>query len=143
MAKFILINLLSRELAILTLHFLLLQLQFVQFERNYKEAPKVLISVDHSSTISGNLAPERNGITAWVEVRRLRQLHFTAERFKTSPRLSLLTPKRAGLNIFCWAKTVLILSMDSKPGRTTNTTSGSKLPRCHHFTAFFVVDLLF
>ena len=72
MAKFILISPLSRGLAILTLYFLLLQLQFVQFERNYKAAPKVLISVNHSSTISGNLPPEHNGITAWVEVTRLR-----------------------------------------------------------------------
>lgn len=41
--------------------------KFVKFERNYKAAPKVLISVNHSSTISGNLPPEHNGITAWVE----------------------------------------------------------------------------
>ena len=44
-------------------------LQFVQFARNYNITPSVLISANHSTTASGNLAPVHNGITTWIEVK--------------------------------------------------------------------------
>ena len=44
-------------------------LQFVQFARSYNITPSVLISANHSTTASGNLAPVHNGITAWIEVK--------------------------------------------------------------------------
>ena len=44
-------------------------LQFVQFARSYNITPSVLISANHSTTASGNLAPVHNGITTWIEVK--------------------------------------------------------------------------
>ena len=44
-------------------------LQFVHFARNYNVTPLVLISANHSTTASGNLAAVRNGITTWIEVK--------------------------------------------------------------------------
>ena len=44
-------------------------LQFVHFARNYNVTPLVLISANHSTTVSGNLAAVRNGITTWIEVK--------------------------------------------------------------------------
>ncbi|XP_068725173.1 uncharacterized protein [Montipora capricornis] len=41
--------------------------KFVEFQRSYETVPTVLISANHSTTISGNLAPEHNGITTWIE----------------------------------------------------------------------------
>ncbi|XP_020609571.1 uncharacterized protein LOC110048125 [Orbicella faveolata] len=43
--------------------------EFVQFARGYNVTPSVLISANHSTTASGNLAPVHNGITAWIEVK--------------------------------------------------------------------------
>jgi len=44
-------------------------LQFVWFARSYNITPLVLISANHSTTASGNLAPVHNGITTWIEVK--------------------------------------------------------------------------
>ena len=44
-------------------------LQFVHFARNYNITPSVLISANHSTTASGNLAAGRNGIATWIEVK--------------------------------------------------------------------------
>ena len=44
-------------------------LQFVQFSRSHNITPSVLISANHSTTASGNLAPVHNGITTWIEVK--------------------------------------------------------------------------
>ena len=43
-------------------------IQFAQFTRSYKITPLVLISASHSTTASGNLPPDHNGITTWIEV---------------------------------------------------------------------------
>ena len=39
------------------------------FTRTYNSTPTVLVSVNHSTTVSGNSAPIHNGITAWIEVK--------------------------------------------------------------------------
>ena len=49
--------------------FFFFMLQFVQFARSYNITPSVLISANHSTTASGNLAPVHNGITTWIEVK--------------------------------------------------------------------------
>ncbi|XP_078383861.1 uncharacterized protein LOC144666332 [Oculina patagonica] len=41
--------------------------EFVHFTRSYNSTPTVLISANHSTTESGNLAPVHNGITSWIE----------------------------------------------------------------------------
>ncbi|XP_078381942.1 uncharacterized protein LOC144664648 isoform X2 [Oculina patagonica] len=41
--------------------------EFVQFTRSYNITPSVLISANHSTNASGNLAPVHNGITTWIE----------------------------------------------------------------------------
>jgi len=41
--------------------------EFVHFIRSYNVTPSVLISANHSTTASGNLAPVHNGITTWIE----------------------------------------------------------------------------
>ena len=49
--------------------FFFFMLQYVQFTRSYNITPSVLISANHSTTASGNLAPAQNGITTWIEVK--------------------------------------------------------------------------
>ena len=44
-------------------------LQFVSFTRAYNSTPTVLVSANHSTTVSGNSAPIHNGITTWIEVK--------------------------------------------------------------------------
>ena len=51
-------------------------LQFVQFARSYNITPSVLISANHSTTASGNLAPVHNGITTWIEVKHNAFIRF-------------------------------------------------------------------
>ncbi|CAH3156512.1 unnamed protein product [Porites evermanni] len=41
--------------------------QFVSFTRAYNSIPTVLLSANHSTTVSGNSAPIHNGITTWIE----------------------------------------------------------------------------
>ncbi|XP_078381933.1 uncharacterized protein LOC144664642 isoform X1 [Oculina patagonica] len=41
--------------------------EFVPFTRSYNITPSVLVSANHSTTASGNLAPVHNGITTWIE----------------------------------------------------------------------------
>ncbi|CAH3185861.1 unnamed protein product, partial [Porites lobata] len=41
--------------------------QFVSFTRAYNSTPTVLVSANHSTTASGNSAPNHNGITTWIE----------------------------------------------------------------------------
>ncbi|KAL9962239.1 hypothetical protein ACROYT_G031321 [Oculina patagonica] len=41
--------------------------EFVHFTRSYNSTPTILISANHSTTESGNLAPVHNGITTWIE----------------------------------------------------------------------------
>ncbi|CAH3029060.1 unnamed protein product [Porites evermanni] len=41
--------------------------QFVSFTRAYNSTPTVLLSANHSTTVSGNSAPIHNGITTWIE----------------------------------------------------------------------------
>ena len=43
--------------------------QFVSFTRAYNSTPTVLVSANHSTTVSGNSAPIHNGITTWIEVK--------------------------------------------------------------------------
>ena len=43
-------------------------MQFVSFTRVYNSTPTVLVSANHSTTVSGNSAPIHNGITSWIEV---------------------------------------------------------------------------
>ena len=43
--------------------------QFVSFTRAYNSTPTVLLSANHSTTASGNSAPNHNGITTWIEVK--------------------------------------------------------------------------
>ena len=42
--------------------------QFLSFTRAYNSTPTVLVSANHSTTVSGNSAPIHNGITTWIEV---------------------------------------------------------------------------
>ena len=44
-------------------------LQFVSFTRVYNTTPTVLVSANHSTTVSGNSGPIHNGITTWIEVK--------------------------------------------------------------------------
>ena len=48
--------------------------QFVSFTRVYNSTPTVLVSANHSTTVSGNSGPTHNGITTWIEVTILSQL---------------------------------------------------------------------
>ena len=43
--------------------------QFVSFTRVYNSTPTVLVSANHSTTVSGNSGPIHNGITTWIEVK--------------------------------------------------------------------------
>ena len=65
-------------------------LQFVQFARSYNITPSVLISANHSTTASGNLAPVHNGITTWIEVKHYALLFKTIHKIdaflNSSPR---------------------------------------------------------
>lgn len=49
--------------------YLLSSFQDVAFSHAYNATPNVLVSTNHS-TKGGNLSPEHNGITAWIEVRQ-------------------------------------------------------------------------
>ena len=48
--------------------------QFVSFTRVYNSTPTVLVSANHSTTVSGNSGPIHNGITTWIEVKILSHL---------------------------------------------------------------------
>ena len=48
--------------------------QFVSFTRVYNSTPTVLVSANHSTTVSGNSGPIHNGITTWMEVKILSHL---------------------------------------------------------------------
>ncbi|KAM7438973.1 hypothetical protein ABFA07_011593 [Porites harrisoni] len=41
--------------------------EFVSFTRVYNSTPTVLVSANHSTTVSGNSGPIHNGITTWIE----------------------------------------------------------------------------
>ena len=43
-------------------------LQFVLFKTSYNSSPTVLVSANHSTTVSGNSAAIHNGISTWIEV---------------------------------------------------------------------------
>ena len=45
-----------------------LSMQDIDFVKRYDDVPSVLIAANHS-TSGGNLDPEYNSISAWVEVR--------------------------------------------------------------------------
>ena len=40
----------------------------MNFAKSYNATPSVLLTANHSTTESGNVAPVHNGITAWIEV---------------------------------------------------------------------------
>ena len=46
--------------------------QFASFTRAYNSTPTVLVSANHSTTVSGNSAPIHYGITTWIEVKIFR-----------------------------------------------------------------------
>ena len=48
--------------------------QFISFTRVYNTTPTVLVSANHSTTVSGNSGPIHNGITTWIEVKILSHL---------------------------------------------------------------------
>ena len=45
--------------------------QFVSFTRVYNSTPTVLVSANHSTTVSGNSGPTHNGITTWIDAKIL------------------------------------------------------------------------
>ena len=62
--------------------FIFFMLQFVRFARSYNITPSVLISANHSTTASGNLAPVHNGITTWIEIKHSALLLSTNNEIK-------------------------------------------------------------